>query len=198
MKKTSSTTTTTTTTTTDEDRSEWLKKRHEIAMKLNKTKKVQAKNIPDSNQWKKAIEKADEIEEKILRNPAYGKGYELDNIKDTKKKRRINWKEKIKRIKDNEKKSSMTTTTTTTTTYNTPKESTKYPEFPGAVDLDERLPPPKKPTEFAGAVDLDKPTPQEVIDLVSTDEDDDTETEDEDNADTEPYDNVESGNKLKF
>ena len=80
MKKTSSTTTTTTTT-TDEDRSEWLKRRHEIAMKLNKKKKVQAKNIPDSNQWNRVIEKADEIEEKIIRNPAYGKGYELDNIK---------------------------------------------------------------------------------------------------------------------
>ena len=52
MEKTS-TTTTTTTTTKDEDRSQWLKRRHEIAMKLNKNKKVQAKNIPDSNQWKR-------------------------------------------------------------------------------------------------------------------------------------------------
>ena len=151
----------------------------------------------------KAIEKADEIEEKIIRNPAYGKGYELDNIKNTKEKRkRINWEEKIKEEKEKARKrreqkkssSTTTTTTTTTTTYNEPKEPTKFPGFPGAVDLDEPLP--KEPTKFPGfpgAIDLDEPP------LISSDEEnDDTETEDDDNADTEPYGNFEGGNKLKF
>ena len=150
-------------------------------MKLNKNKKVQAKNIPDSNQWKKVIEKADEIEEKIIRNPAYGKGYELDSIKDKKNK------------KTKPKKSSTTTTTTTTTTYNEPKEPVKFPGFPGAVDLDELPPPP------------------EVIDLVSSEDNDDTdtETEDEDEDDDDDNDEIDGfkgaiellhgvNNKLKF
>ena len=71
------------------------------------------------------------------------------------------------------------------------------------MDLDE--PSQKKPTkfpEFPGAEDLDEPPPSEVIDLASTDEENDdteieTETEDDDNADTEPYGNL-GGNKLKF